>query len=378
MAPMLWHAMPPELNTARLMAGAGPVPMLTAATGWETLAASLLSQADDLSKGLTTLGETWTGSSSDTAIGAVQPMVVWLQSAAAMAQQKALRATTQAASYTQALATTPSLAEIASNHISTMFLTATNFFGINMMPIAFNETDYFVRMWNQAAAAMDIYQAQTMANTMFDQLEQMTAILDPAMSGSNVVSDAMSNFSGVTSQFTSMSSALPTGGMESLTQAMPMMQQLSAPLQQVTSMFSQAGSSMGGSTAGSNQMQMGLLGANPLSNHPLAGGTGATQGAGLLRGEALPGAGGTAARTPLLSGLIDKPLQGASVAPASFTPGASAGTATAGTGAAPMAPMAPGAGAGTATAGVRTGLAAPSPLSHDESDHEDWDDEEDW
>lgn len=28
---MLWHAMPPELNTARLMAGAGPAPMLAAA-----------------------------------------------------------------------------------------------------------------------------------------------------------------------------------------------------------------------------------------------------------------------------------------------------------------------------------------------------------
>ncbi len=31
--PMFWHAMPPELNTARLMAGAGPAPMLAAAAG---------------------------------------------------------------------------------------------------------------------------------------------------------------------------------------------------------------------------------------------------------------------------------------------------------------------------------------------------------
>ena len=42
---MLWHAMPPELNTARLMAGAGPAPMLQAAAGWEAVAAALETQA---------------------------------------------------------------------------------------------------------------------------------------------------------------------------------------------------------------------------------------------------------------------------------------------------------------------------------------------
>ena len=46
------------------------------------------------------------------------------------------------------------------------------------------------------------------------------------------------------------------------------MQQLTQPLQQVTSMFSQ----MGG--LGGDKAQMGLIGASPLSNHPLAGGSG--------------------------------------------------------------------------------------------------------
>lgn len=45
---MLWHAMPPELNTARLMAGAGPAPMLAAAVGWQTLSAALDAQAVEL------------------------------------------------------------------------------------------------------------------------------------------------------------------------------------------------------------------------------------------------------------------------------------------------------------------------------------------
>ena len=44
------------------------------------------------------------------------------------------------------------------------------------------------------------------------------------------------------------------------------MQQLTQPLQQVTSMFSQMG------LGGDKFRQMGLIGASPLSNHPLAGG----------------------------------------------------------------------------------------------------------
>ena len=82
------------------------------------------------------------------------------------------------------------------------------------------------------------------------------------------------------------------------------MQQLTQPLQQVTSMFSQMGG-MGGDKGA----QMGLIGASPLSNHPLAGGSGAGSGAGLVRAASLPGAGGTSARTPLMSNLIGKAVE---------------------------------------------------------------------
>ena len=41
------------------------------------------------------------------------------------------------------------------------------------------------------------------------------------------------------------------------------------------------------------------------SSQPFTGGTGTDVGAGLLRGETLPGAGGSAPRTPLLANLID-------------------------------------------------------------------------
>jgi hypothetical protein len=97
------------------------------------------------------------------------------------------------------------------------------------------------------------------------------------------------------SQLGSTLGQLPQQGMQMVSQPM---QQLTQPLQQVTSMFGQLGS------AGSDKAQMGLIGASPLSNHPLAGGSGASTGAGLVRAASLPGAGGTGARTPLMANLI--------------------------------------------------------------------------
>jgi PPE-repeat protein len=393
---MLWHAMPPELNTARLMAGAGPAPMLQAAAGWEAVAAALETQAAELAASLASLKAVWTGASSDRAIAAAMPMVTWLQTAAQLAQKRGMQAAAQAAAYVKALAMTPSLPEIAVNHITHTVLTATNFFGINTMPIGFNETDYFVRMWNQAGGAMDIYAAETMANTVFEPLPAMKPIVAPGV-GEAMAAEAMGAFSAMGSE-TSSATALralaaaadDTDGvlpdpsavgvdqfsqiMQGLGQLGGPMQQLTQPLQQMMSSLSSQAGSMGGSTglggdllaggklgdAAGKGTQLGMVGAPPLSSHPLTGGSGPSIGMGLMHSEALPGQGGTSPRTSMMSSLIDKPA--AAGAPA----GAVAGAGSSATGgAAPMGAMGQG---GQSAGGARQGLSAPVALAEQNQD----------
>lgn len=303
---MLWHAMPPELNTARLMAGAGPAPMLQAAAGWEGLAAALNTQADELATMLASLESAWSGAGSDSAIKATAPMVPWLHNAARQAEQRAMQAARQAAAYTRALGMTPSLPEIASNHITRAVLVATNFFGINMVPIGFKETDYFVRMWNQAAGSMDSYEAETMANTTFEPVEPMKPILAPGLT--ELAEGATASKIAELMAGTAVPELLAKVEASQLAQRMGKMM---GPAQQLAQLIQQTSSTISDNAATSLNSaaldQVGLIGASPLSNHPLAGGSGPSTGTGLMRAASLPGAGGGfPTRTPLLADLLDK------------------------------------------------------------------------
>lgn len=438
MLAMFYGALPPEVNTARLMAGAGVGPMYQAAAGWEALAISLETQADELAGSLAALTGSWQGSGSERAVSATQPMVLWLHTTAMQAQKRAMQALAQASSYAAAVVATPPIPEIEQNHVTHGVLEATNFLGINTAPIGVNEADYFVRMWNQAAGAMEAYQAETSMNTVFEPIPPMKPIVMPGVAESataavlaetapGVAGAAMRNLimAQVVGQSAVESAALWTGNAASQlvnaadraesqvskgetaaekaggqqakaqqgsqmmmqvasqvgSQAMQLpqqlgqligqpVQQLSQPLQQVTQIFSQMGSSFG-----NNGAQMGLMGASPFSNHPLAGGSGAASGAGLVRAASMPGMGGTAARTPLMASLVGGP-EGASAA-AQAEAGAAAGAANAGK--APVssaggggAGMGPGA-KGEKGGGTREALKAPGVLVQDlDDDDDDW------
>ena len=399
---MLWHSLPPEMNTALLMAGAGVEPMLQAAAGWEGLAAALDAQAVELGALLASLQEAWTGASSERAAAAIAPMVTWLQEAAQTAQQRGLQAAAQAASYAKALGMTPSLPEIAVNHISHAVLSATNFLGINLVPIGLNETDYFVRMWNQAGAAMDTYQAETMANTTFEALAPMKPIL-AAGAGELAESGVVARVRGSARQASAadgedQTDPNPDDGTpdaDHLTERLAqialisapvqqMMQQMTQPLQQLASLAHHAGGVSGaaaggplsrgpGGLGGAAGAHAGLVGAAAFSRHPLAGGTGRSVGKGLMFAQALPGSGGSAARTPMMAGLLDRTGQG--VAPAA----AGSGESVMG-GAAPVGAMgAAGAGA-PAGAAARSGMVAPPALASPDENivHDEFGQEDDW
>lgn len=436
MLTMFYGALPPEVNTGRLMMGAGEAPMYQAAAGWEMLAISLETQAEELAASLVALQGSWQGAGSQQAINASTPMVQWLRTAALQAQKRAMQAIAQASAYTAALVTTPPLPEIEMNHVTNAVLNATNFLGVNTAPIGANEFDYFVRMWNQAAGAMEGYQAETSLNTVFEPIMPPKPIVMPgvgeagaataiaqnaALMGGAIVRDA--TFAYVTaqgsvdsvnmvagnlagqgafaaeraqgasenaqnaSQQAASQQDKPQQGMQMMTQVasqigstvaqLPQqlgqmvtqpLQQMTQPIQQMTQMFSQMGSGFG-----TDKAQIGLIGASPMSNHPLAGGSGAGTGAGLVRAASLPGMGGSAPSTPIMSSLVGSPESSATSAKAGAAGAAPGGG---GAGPAPVGGGGPMGGAGQhgkSGSSSRPGMKAPTPLPADtDEDDDDW------
>ncbi|MCK0176805.1 hypothetical protein [Mycolicibacterium sp. F2034L] len=161
-------------------------------------------------------------------------------------------------------------------------------------------------------------------------------------------------------QMAQMGAQLPAQLGQMVTQVpQQMMQQLSQPLQQLTSMFGQGGKgdALGGAATPFSSF----------SNHPAAGGSGASGGSGMVRAASLPGSGGVGAQTPLMAGLVG--TNAVSTAPAREPVGA--GSAAVG-GVAPVAAGGMGGGApmmmgnrGGTSGGTTAGLSGPPELEYD-------------
>jgi PPE-repeat protein len=171
---MDFGALPPEVNSARMYAGPGSVPLLTAAVAWDGLAEDLYSTAASYRAVISALtSDVWSGPSSTSMAAAAATYTAWMTGTAGQAEDAAMHARLAAAAYETAFAMTVPPPEIAANRSLLAALVATNFLGQNTPAITATEAQY-AEMWAQDAAAMYGYAASSASAS------QLTPFTPPA------------------------------------------------------------------------------------------------------------------------------------------------------------------------------------------------------
>ena len=173
-------AIPPEITSSLMYAGAGAAPLMAAATAYANLAAEVSATATQWESIVALLtGEQWTGGGSAAAAAAAQPIIAYLTETAATLEQAGAQATASAAAYEAAFAATVPPPVIAANRTLLATLVATNFLGVNSAAIAATEAQY-AEMWVQDATMMAAYQVASAVSGVLTPVTPLTSTTNPA------------------------------------------------------------------------------------------------------------------------------------------------------------------------------------------------------
>lgn len=190
--------LPPEINSARIFAGAGSGPLFAAASAWDGLAADLQASAASFDSVITALANgSWSGPASSSMVAAATPYVEWLTAAAGQAALAGAQARAAATAFEAAQTATVHPAAVTANRTSLMALVATNILGQNT-PAIFENEFLYMEMWARDVAAMIGYHtgATAVASTLTPfslppiNLAGLTTLTQVAQQAGGLVSQA--------------------------------------------------------------------------------------------------------------------------------------------------------------------------------------------
>ncbi|GAB11909.1 hypothetical protein GOARA_091_00270 [Gordonia araii NBRC 100433] len=110
---VVWESRPTEKLATDLVSGAGPAPLAEAGLAWANLAEEVAAIGVEYAKVLANLGVHWESLTFNHAFEKLMQLAPWFADTAAKLTDTAVKAETQAAANTVALATMPSLPEVA-------------------------------------------------------------------------------------------------------------------------------------------------------------------------------------------------------------------------------------------------------------------------
>ncbi|MHA7652803.1 PPE family protein [Mycobacterium sp. ML4] len=204
---MNYAALPPEINSALMHAGAGPGPMLEAASSWAGLAGELRSASESFASVTRELtGGPWQGQAAAKMAEAAAPYAAWLAAAAAHSECASNQAAAVAAAFEASYAATVQPVVIAANRTVIAALANTNFFGLNLPIIAALEADY-EEMWARDVNAMFAYHVD--ASAALSRLAPVAQLLGPLPGSSPATPTSPSSTSVITAPQAPASPALP-------------------------------------------------------------------------------------------------------------------------------------------------------------------------